>query len=1284
MINRKFIISLFLIFSFFLQAETVLKESITLQWQDLLLWQAPQGSKKVLNFSNAVYPSENDLPYFEKRLSIQNEKQYNVTISSEKYVPLSLAEKTSFPSINVSENVLLTSTVLTSKAHNFLNIQVMPFVLKDGTIHKLQSFNLQVDEVSKPSKAIKTAASSRHAYAESSVLANGKFVKIKILNTGVYKLTYEDLQSMGLNPANVRIFGFGGNVLDQNFLNPKYDDLPELAIHMEKGSDGVFSAGDYVLFYAQGVVKWTYDNNRSMYVHQQNPYATHGYYFVSSDAGVGRKITEKTIDVPSEANILDVEDFADYQLHESESYSIGSSGKEFYGEIFNEVVSRDFSFTFPNIVKSIPVKARLDVAASSISASSVPASSFTLSLDNGQAKTLLVPKRTEGDGYEKAKAANNIFTFVANSDQLAFNLNYFKPNATSVGYLNYLLINARRSLTFTNGFMRFQYPDNVGSSDYNRYKISNATNNVEVWDITDHTNISKMPATLTDGKLTFVDTANELRAYIAINTKSASSFPKPEILGNVPNQNLHGMPQVDMVIITHPRFLQQSERLAQAHREIDGLDVAVVTTEQVYNEFSSGTPDATSYRWVMKMLYDRALASGVEADMPRYLLLFGRGTYDNRKLLNTSSENLVLTYQADNSLTKTLSYVTDDYFAFLDDNEGMQIPSHLLDIGVGRFPTLTEEDAENVVNKTIDYMRNSKQGIWKNQLCFLADDGDLALHMKQSDSIANVVGRNFPSYQINKIFLDAYLQEISASGQSYPLARTQLHDLINNGLFYLNYTGHAGNVGWTNEQVMSVADVKSMTNRQLPLWVAATCDFLMFDDRVVSAGEHVVLNPYGGGIGIMSATRPVYASQNFTINRHFTENLFKRNNGEHYRVGDVVAMAKNLVGTEINKLSYVYVGDPALRINYPTNYQIQTTQITESKSTNSDTIRAMSVVKVDGFIADDNGQKAGGFNGELQVVVYDKAIRVTTLDNEGEFWVDEPEKYEERKFKFTNRNNKLFAGKAVVSDGEFSFTFMMPKDIKYNFGTGRINYYAHDTETGDEAQGSFENFVVGGTNPDIVYETEGPEMQLYLNNESFLSGGKVNETPLFIAYLEDENGINRVGSGIGHDLLLTVDNDPRQTHVLNNYFEADANKYNSGTVKYKLPELSEGKHVLSFRAWDLLNNSTTGTLEFEVVKGLTPQIFSVSNYPNPVSSVTRIKVDHDRPETVLNTVVDIFDLSGRKIWSFKQSNADEIEWDLMAAYGKRVKAGIYLDRVTINTLGSDTYSKTAKMLIVEQ
>jgi len=418
----------------------------------------------------------------------------------------------------------------------------------------------------------------------------------------------------------------------------------------------------------------------------------------------------------------------------------------------------------------------------------------------------------------------------------------------------------------------------------------------------------------------------------------------------------------------------------------------------------------------------------------------------------------------------------------------------------------------------------------------------------------------------------------------------------------------------------------------------------------------------------------VELEQNFTLDKIFCESLFKKRDNQHMRVGDVVALAKNTLGTEINKLSYVLVGDPAIRLNYPDKYQVITGKINESVSFGNDTLRALSVATIKGFIAEKNGiDTVKNFNGNLHAVVYDKVQRITTLNNEGD-----------GSLTYSDRQNTLFAGDAEVINGTYSFSFKLPKDIKYNYGTGRINYYAHDNVNNFEGQGFFENFLIGGTDSKYVDELDGPDAQLYLNSETFVSGGKVNETPLFIANLTDINGINTVGSGIGHDLLLTVDQDPSQSYVLNDYFQASANSYTSGVVNYKLPEMIDGKHTLTLRVWDLLNNSTSKILNFEVVKGLKPVIFSVSNYPNPVKTKTWFVVNHDRPETILITTVEIFDLSGRKIWSFSQQSADNITWNLLTNDGHRVKAGVYLYRVNIKTSDSDISSKTNKMMIVEQ
>ena len=1247
-----------------LSSQNILQTKHQISWTGIETLQTDKAQKKVLSFTDASYPAENDLPYFVQTISWDKNYDVDARIENPVYTSLTSEEIKLLDNINLSETPEISTYITEERGNSYLNIQILPLIKLEGKVKKLTSFELNVTKTSKSFKA----PAAIHSYVSSSVLATGKFVKIKIKESGIYKLTYEALNSMGVNPGNVRIFGYGGALLEQSFLLPKPDDLPEVAVWMEKGSDGVFNAGDYILFYGQGIVKWKYDPAKAMFVHTLNHYSNDAFYFVTSDAGTGKKIADQTIDVPADAIVADVNEFTDYQLYELEKQNLAQTGKVFYGETFSDVVSYNFPFTFTNVVKTASTKVRIDVAA--ISSEN---STFTLKLNDDQPQNVTVIKKSV-DNYEIGKDANAVLNFTPSADNLIFNLTYNKPTTVSRGFLNYLEINARRSLTMIGAVMFFRNTDNLNTATYNRYQLSGAGPNVQIWDITDRLNIKKVITTRSNNVLEFKDTNSSLKEYVAIDPTAASAFQQPTTVGAVPNQNLHALAPTEMVILTHPTFVAQAEKLAQAHRVKDNMTVAVVTTEQVYNEFSSGTPDATSYRWVMKMLYDRAIAAGNTSAAPKYLLLFGRGSFDNRGIILNSGNNLILTYQADMSLDVVKSYVTDDYFGFLDDNEGLQIASHLLDVGIGRFPVVTPQQADDVVNKTISYMENKENGNWKNQLCFLADDGDGALHMRQADSIASLVSRSNPGFQYNKIYLDAYLQEVAASGESYPLAHTRFHNMLRSGIFMLNYTGHASQLGWTNEQILTTADVKQMYNTKLPFWIGATCDFILFDVKDISAGEHVVLNPAGGGIGLFSAARTVYASQNEKLNRYFTVNLFTKPNGKYYRLGDVMARAKNQVGTEINKLSYTLLGDPALRLNYPTDYNVVTEKINNRIVQAADTLRALSVNSIEGYIADGSGNRISEFNGNLEVTIYDKMQKITTLNN-----------HNDGTLTYNDRPNILYSGKAKIQNGNFSFTFMVPRDIKYNYGSGRISYYASDSLMHKEAQGYYENFIVGGgTNIDLNADQAGPELKVYLNSENFVSGGKVNESPLFFAKISDVNGVNTVGSGIGHDLRLVVDDNQFTSYTLNDYFEAETNSYKSGSVRYKLPLLPAGKHTLTFHAWDLLNNSSQATLDFEVVVGLTPTIFKVYNFPNPVRNETRFVVEHDRPETILETTVDLYDMTGRKIWSMKKNSVENLKWNRADASLQQVKPGIYIYKISVKTANSEQTSKANKIIVTGQ
>ncbi|MEI7502614.1 MAG: C25 family cysteine peptidase, partial [Paludibacter sp.] len=586
----------FFIFTLFAQISET--KSYELSWKGIEKWTTNSSSIDVISFVGAQFPSENRLPYFNQRIAIDKAFSYKVEISKPVFIQLTNAEKVILEVNSIPTEPEVKTDILTERGSNLMDIKVLPFVNHDGQIQKLKSFDLILNKIPQSQKV---ASTTRHTYVSNSVLSQGKFVKIKITNSGIYKLSYENLVSMGVDPSNVRIFGYGGAMLEQSFLLDKPDDLPEASIWMEKGADGVFNDGDYILFYAQGINKWTYDISKSMFTHIINPYSKFGYYFVSSDAGVGKKILPQNVVTPVNSIIENVDEFLDYQVAEKDLINLIGSGKEFYGEEYKDVTSYDFNFNFPNPVSGNTTAVRLDVAASaSVS------TSFNLTLNGAQSKVLTVPTRTLGDIYEQGKSTSGIYSYSPQGDAFAFKLSYDKSTSnTSVGYLNFLEVNARRQLKMSGSVMTFQNVDNLGMGSYNKYLLSDANSNVQIWDLTDPSNISSMQTQTVNGKLTFIASNNDLKRYVAIDPTASSDFPTPVIEAEVPNQNLHSLAPVDMVILTHPNFVAQAEILAQAHRVKDNLTVAVVTTDQVYNEFSSGAPDATAYRWVMKMLYDR-------------------------------------------------------------------------------------------------------------------------------------------------------------------------------------------------------------------------------------------------------------------------------------------------------------------------------------------------------------------------------------------------------------------------------------------------------------------------------------------------------------------------------------------------------------------------------------------------------------------------------------------------------------------------------------------------------
>ena len=1119
-----------------------------------------------------------------------------------------------------------------------------------------------------------------HTYAEHSVLRPGAHVvKVRVQETGLYRLTYEDIQAMGLQPDSVRILGFGGNILSQNFTHPKTDDLPSVAFYMHKGDDGVFGKGDFILFYGKGNIGWTYSNGT--FTHTRNWCADYGCYFVSDNAGKQVLIGN---DEPVKHDIFNpVNCYTDYRLYEKELVNLvdvegkEGGGREFYGEKMSPTnPDLNIPFRFTDVLTDRKMNCFVALAASGNQKTT-----FTIKV-GGISQNITASAIDVSDFYTRAYLANARMTEVPQTgDDVTLSIHFQNGSSAATGYLNYIEAAAVCRLHMHGDAFFFRNADYTGSMFPNRYGLTGADHATEVWDLTDAECPVRVPCEWVGDTLVFYGNTDCVHEYVAVRPTGENALT-PEVIGRVEEDDLadlHGWRGIQNVIIAPKAFQEAALRLAAAHQSVEPtMAWGVATDEQVYNEFSSGTPDVSAIRWFMKMLYDRAGKD--EALRPRSLLLMGDGTFDNRQLLRTSGKAWLLTYQAENSTVETEAYASDDYFAFMEDNSGVVSGASFSDIrarmnfGVGRLPVSSTEQAEAVVDKIIAFMGNTDFGNWKQQLCFLSDDGDHALHVQIADAAAELVRVKNPDFIVNKIYLDAYVQESSASGESYPLAYNRFTNLLKNGVLFMDYSGHGSANNICSEMFLTKKDVENMTNSRQGLWALATCNFSHFDKAETSSAEEAVLNPVGGAIGVFSACRTVYASQNKIININFCDTLFGHPNVYNYpmTIGDAAYIAKNLTGNDKNKMAYVLLGDPAVRLNYPTDCQALTVFVKDSLHTR-DTLHALDTLTIEGYIRADTVAEdtAFWFNGKLNVTIYDKLQVVTTRDN------DEQDESKKVRIQYNDYPNKLFSGETDVQNGRFRYSFMLPKDIRYNYGNGRIVYYAYDPETPAEAVGHDEHFIIGGSGSAVQNDSLGPDMILYLNNPAFRSGDKTHERPHFYADLYDEDGINTVGSGIGHDLLLTVDNDTKQSYVLNDYFISKNNNFRAGQVSYLFSELSEGQHSLSFRAWDLLNNSSTARLDFEVVKGLDPTLFSVTAYPNPLPAGVplNISVAYDRPDDLMETKVLIYDPSGRLVTVYEQAGDGNMSIPLT------LPEGIYLYKLNIKSATTSYSTRTGKLIV---
>lgn len=1152
------------------------------------------------------------------------------------------------------------------RSKSFLDISFVPIRRNPatGNFERLISFDLSFE--TKPNNTRITK--STHTYADHSELSAGSWYKMAIPVSGIYLVHASDLKKAdpafaNVDPRTIQIFGNNGGMLPESNAVPRIDDLREISIQVIGSDPSRLNDNDYILFYAKGPDSWTFNKTDQLFHHQKNLYSNYSYCFITYGQATGKRVVSEP-SVTTQPGTT-VSRFNDFVFYEPAEVNLIKTGRGWYSkDVFELTTTRDYNFNFTDLDNTVPVSIQAVVAAHCTSAPT----SFVLYANSQQVSSVNIPQA--GSYYTDTFAYERLMTpsyTTNNPASIKLTLNFIKPYSDGTGYLRSLEMNFMHTLRLSNGQLAFRSVSGSGAGNITRFNLSAGTTPVAVWDVTDPGNVASIGTTQSNNLVVFTvptDTIREFTAFDGTSFLSVQSFVK------IGNQDLHSTGNPDLVIVTNPAFMAQANSLGAFHQQHDNMSVVVTTPDAIYNEFSSGAQDISAIRDYVKMIYDR---SGKTS--PKYLLMFGDASYDYKDRVSNNT-NFVPTFESSESLNPVASIVTDDFYGLMDPNEG-QGSSGFLDIGVGRLPVQTSDQADAAVNKIIHYSSNSDsvKNDWRNIVCFVADDWDNNLHQQGADTVHIYDS----AYNVDKIYLGAYDRISTPGGLRYPEVNEAITRRVEKGALIVNYVGHGGVLGWAHARVLEIPQIKSWQNfDNMPVFVTATCEFSYFDDPAfTSAGEEVFLNPHGGGIALLTTTRPTYSDGNQALLTGFYMNAFRKTNGEYPRLGDLIMDSKNFASYgpyDINARKFVLLGDPALQMAYP-RYHVVTTSIGTDQKASGDTINALSKVTISGEVRDDSGNRITTFNGTVFPTVYDKLSEITTIPLEG----DSP-------FHFTLRKNIIYKGKLAVTNGQFAFSFIVPKDIAYSFGGGKISYYAKNETT--DANGYDLDFIVGGYNNQAGQDNEGPVIRLFMNDTTFVSGGITDQNPHLLAYLSDSSGINTVGNGIGHDLTAVLDDNTQSLKILNDYYVADLNTFKKGIITYPFFGLSDGYHTVTLKVWDVYNNSSDASLEFLVVS--TPQLAveHLFNYPNPFFDRTTFSFEYNMPNTDLNVQIDIYSLNGQKVKTLRlplYSNgyrANTIEWDGSADTGGKIGSGTYVYYVKVTTPDGATAYKTSKLVVI--
>lgn len=1265
----------------------------TLNWsaQTRTFTTESQFSGESFHFDGAAFNFNNTtvLPEYGESFAITSTASIQVRIENAIYEPVTTIGGKLIESIKpqLSNQIDIKYQVGYAQKAPQLDVYFVPMRVNasTGKIEKLVQFTLVITT----SGNISYKTTDEDEFGDGSVLASGSWYKVSVVREGIFKIDRNWLNSNGISGTvsfdNFGVFGNGGGMLPESNAAFRYDDLQENAIYKKDvNGNGLFDDGDYIYFFGQAPHRWNYNEATNKFTHANNLYSDQTYYFITPDAGSGKYITDKT----SEATENISTSSYDYlTFYDTDKINLLNSGRKWYAEVIDIYnPNRSYNFVMPGLITSEIVNIRASAAGSSLSGSTIlKMDANGISLPTNIIVSELVEGFNETFAYESAIETG----FTSTSENITIGVE-FSGASVNTTWMNYIELLGRANLKHNNAQLYFRDSRTRADGNITKY-ILDADNDIKIWDVTNQINVQNQLFVEEGGDIIFRASSDTLRNFIAFT--DADVFPSSSIIfvEKIANQNIHGITtQPDYVIVTHPAFLSEARRLAGFHHDTQGLDTMVVSIYDVYNEFSSGAQDISAIRDMMRMFYERAGADATK--MPRYLLLFGDASFDYRYLAFDEEKNTlkIPNYESVESLSRGVSYGTDDFFGFLDPTEGDNIEdtAEKLDIGVGRLPVMTAEEATQMVDKIIHYKSEESLGSWRNGLCFLADDEDYNQHMKDADLLATTLKNDYPVYNIDKIYFDAYQQIPGAGGERYPEVETSINTKMYSGSFIMNYLGHGNEQNWAQERVLSVDDINSWENYdKLPLFITATCSFSRYDNPDLrSAGELVLLNPTGGGIALVTTVRLVISSGNYDLNKNLLNQLFVKTDGQYPALGDAVKKGKNAVTTgATNNRKFILLGDPALVLNYP-KYNVQTKTVNGyDVNVYVDTLKALSKVTITGEVTDESGVKLSDFNGTVYPAVYDKPVTINTLINDPTAsgvggWGPSQE------FDFELQKNALYKGKASVVNGDFAFTFIVPKDISYNYGSGKLSYYAENGE--EDANGYSASVIIGGTADNAPEDLDGPEVNVFMNDETFVFGGLTDENPVLLIKLNDNSGINALGNAVGHDITATLDEDQQTLIKLNDYYESDLDEYQSGVVAYPLSGIAEGRHTVAVKAWDVYNNSGDGYTEFVVAETADLALSHVLNYPNPFTTNTTFWFEHNRPGDVLDVKVEIFTVSGKRIKTIQQQvstdgyRVDDISWDGLDEYGDAIGKGVYVYKLTVKAASDNSKANEFQKLVI--